>query len=77
MYTRVPGLEGVLMRKSIMSEKSAITVHVEDVDSLRADLDDRVHVDVEPETSENGLRRMVVSHPDGTTYELTSEDSLR
>ena len=65
------------MPRSIIPQKPAITVRVEDVDSLRNDLDDRVHVDVEPETSEHGLRRMVVSHPDGTTYELKSEDSLR
>ncbi len=63
------------MRKTISPRKPAITVHVEDVDSLRDDLDERVQVDVEPETSENGLRRMVVSHPDGTTYEVKSEDS--
>ena len=63
------------MRKTISPEKP-IAVRVTDVDFLRKDLSEGVQVEVEPETTDSGLRRMVVSHPDGTVYELESEDSL-
>lgn len=54
-------------------QDQAINVWVTDVEWLRRGLPENANVEIEPEETPHGTRRMVVTHPDGTLYELESE----